>query len=141
MAFEIAPQPGDRGEDGDRHDGRDEPGGDLIRQPLDRRAGALGRSHHLHDPRQHRVGPDPLGAQGQRPAAIDRAARHDVPRPLGHRDRLARHHRLVEPRPALAHHAIDRHPCPGAQAQQVAGRHLGDRDRFLDPVPEPHGGR
>ena len=33
------------------------------------------------------------------------------------------HHGAVQ----AHHHTIDRHPCPGAQAQQVAGRHLGDR--------------
>ena len=32
--------------------------GDLVGQPLDRRAGALRLGHHLHDLREHRVAAD-----------------------------------------------------------------------------------
>ncbi len=46
----------------DRDDRRHEPGGHGVGQALDRRAGALGLTHQLDDPGQHRVAADPLGA-------------------------------------------------------------------------------
>ena len=54
-------------------DQRHEPRRHLIGQPLDRRARALRRSHHLHDLREQRVAPDLVGAHDEAAALIERA--------------------------------------------------------------------
>ena len=53
--------PCDERDDRDQHDGRDEPAGDHVGQPLNRRAAALGFADHADDLRQQRVRADPLG--------------------------------------------------------------------------------
>ena len=60
--------------DGDGDDGGHEPAGDLIGQPLDRRAAALRLGDHLHDPREQRVAADLLGAHDERAGLVERAA-------------------------------------------------------------------
>ena len=52
--------------DGDSDDGRHEPRGDPIGEPLDRRAAALRLADHPHDLREQRVAADALGPHHQR---------------------------------------------------------------------------
>ena len=110
---------------GERHERhrdhrRHEPAGDLIGQPLDRRAAALRLRHHLHDLRQQRVAADLVGAHHEAAAAVDRAADHARVFFLGHRHGFAGHHGFIERGAALQHDAVDRHLVAGAHAQAVA---------------------
>ena len=58
-------------------DGRHEPRGDRVGEPLNRRAAPLRLADHPDDLREQRVGADALGAHQERSAgAVDRAARH-----------------------------------------------------------------
>ena len=50
------------GHAGDRQHDEHEPGRDPVGEPLDRRAAALRLGDHRDDPRQQRLGADPLGA-------------------------------------------------------------------------------
>ncbi len=61
-------RPGDKGERRHRDDRRHEPARHLVGQPLDRRARALGRAHHLYDLRDQRVAADLAGAHHERAA-------------------------------------------------------------------------
>ena len=62
-------RPGGKGDERHRDHRRHEPAGDLIGQPLDRRAAALRVRHHLHDLRQQRVAADLVGAHHEAAAA------------------------------------------------------------------------
>ena len=66
--------PDEERDDGDGDDGGHEPGGDPVGHPLDRCAGALRLGDHLHDPGQHRVAADLVGAHDQRPGLVQGAA-------------------------------------------------------------------
>ena len=91
-------RPDDERDDRDDDDDRDEPTGDVIREPLNRRARTLRLADHAHDLSQQRLGADTLGFHDERSGAVDGAARHLAARPFFHRDRLARHHRFVNRR-------------------------------------------
>ena len=68
-------RPGREGDQRHRDHRRHEPAGDLIGQPLDRRARALRLRHHLDDLRQHRVAADLVGAHHEAAGLVERAAR------------------------------------------------------------------
>ena len=69
-------RPGGKGDERDRDHRRHEPAGDLVGQPLDRRAAALRLRHHLHDLRQQRVAADLVGAHHEAAGGVERAADH-----------------------------------------------------------------
>ena len=82
----------------------------------------------MHDPREHRVGADLLGAHDEATGAVDRAADHawprrsfstgiDSPVTIDSSTALA----------ALDHHAVHRHAVAGADAQAIADMHLLER--------------
>ena len=116
-----APQPpGDERERGDRDHRRHEPAGDLVGQPLDRRARALRLGHHLDDARQHRLLADLLRAHDEAAAAVERAADHLGPGLLLDRQRLAGDHALVDGARPFDHLAVDRHAVARPHAQPIA---------------------
>ena len=106
------------------NDGRHEPGRNLIGQPLNWRAAALGLGHHLHDLREHGVAPDLVGAHDEAARLVHRAADHLVTDALGHGHRLARHHRLVDRAAPFEDGAVHRNALAGTHAQAVARGHL-----------------
>ena len=111
--------PDDERRDGDDDDGRDEPGGHPVGHPLDGSAGTLGLGDHLHDPGQHRVATDPLGAQDQRAGLVDGAADDAVVGVLGDGHRLAGHQGLVDRGAAFLDDAVDRDLLARADAEPV----------------------
>ena len=121
-------RPGGEGDERRRDHGRHEPAGDLIGQPLDRRAAALRLRHHLHDLRQQRVAADLVGAHDEAAGAVERAADHACVLLLGHRHGFAGHHGFVERGAAFEHDAVDRHLVAGAHAQAVADRDGVERE-------------
>jgi hypothetical protein len=72
------------------------------------------------------LGAHALGAHHEAARAVDRGAHHARSGLLGHRDRLARHHRLVDRRGALEHDAVDRDLLARPHAQPVADLHAGE---------------
>jgi len=98
----------------------DEPGGNGIREPLDRRTAALRFGDHLNDARQHRIRPDFLGAHDQASGAVDSTADRLVTRRFLHRHGFAGHHGFVDRATTLDHHAVDRHAVAWAHAQAIA---------------------
>ncbi len=116
--------PDDEGDESDDHYRRYEVTGDEIGQLLDGCAAALGLGHHLHDLREHRVGPDPLGLHDQAAGAVHGGADDAIARILLHRDGLAGDHRFVHRARALDHLAVHGNLLTGAHAQAVAGPDL-----------------
>ena len=124
------------GEGQQRHDdhGRHEPAGDLVGQPLDRRAAALRFGDELHDLRQHRVAPDLPRLDDERAALVHGAAddlRADL---LRHRHGLAGDHQLVDGAAALHDRAVDRHLLARAHAQPVADVDAVELHLLFGPV-------
>ncbi len=92
-----APESNHGHEDHQRH----EPAGDAIRQTLDRRPAALGIGNHLDDAGKHRVAADLLCLDDEPARPVDGPADDAVADLLCQRHRLARHHRLINGRPAF----------------------------------------
>lgn len=86
----------------------------LLDQPLDAGQGGVG---------PHGVDPHPEGGVGR-----DGARDHPVSRAFRRRARLAGNHRLVDLGFALRHHAVRRHPAPGAHEDDVIDLQSVDRD-------------
>ena len=123
----LGPKPGPGAERDQRHDDNDwhEPAGNLIGQPLDRRARALRVRHHLHDLGQQRVAADLLGAHDEAAGLVERAGDDLAAGFLGDGHGFAGHQRFVERGPAFEDDAIHRHlltrtyPQPVADGQRV----------------------
>ena len=115
--------------DGD-HRGH-EPAGHDVGEPLDRRTRALRFRDHGHDAGKHGLGPHAVGAEDEGAGAVDRAADHAVAGPLGHRHRLAGHHRFVDGAAALLDNAIDRHAVARPHAEQIARMDPIERDLLI----------
>ncbi len=116
--------------------GRDEPGHDPVDGPLDRWLRALRRADQPRDLGQRGVGAQPVGADEQGAVGVQRPAGHPVADDPLDRDRLAGEHRLVDGAAALDHDAVDRHPFPWADPDQVACGHLGERHLHLAAVTD-----
>ena len=113
-------RPGGEGEQRDRDHRRHELAGDLVGQPLDRRAAALRLGDQLHDLRQHGVAPDLARLDDERAGLVHGAADDVGADLLGDRHRLARDHRLVDGAAAFDDDAVDRHLLARAHPQAVA---------------------
>ena len=127
-------RPGGKGDHRRRDHQRHEPAGDLIGEPLDRRARALRLRHHLHDLREQRVAADLVGAHDEGAALVDRAGDHVRALLLRHRHGFAGDQRLVDRRAALQHLAVDRHLVAGPHAQAVADLDLVERNFFVAAI-------
>ena len=121
-------EPRDERDHGRRQHRRDEPGRNLVGQPLNRSAAALRVAHHLHDLRQQSFAAHALGAHQQPAGAVHRGADNFVAGALFHRHGFARHHGLVHRAEAVEHHAVHRNLLAGTHAQLVADLHLLERD-------------
>ena len=128
------PGPGGEGEQRDGDHRRHEPAGDLVGEPLDRRARALRLRHHLHDLRQQRVAADLVGAHHEAAGLVERAGDDLGAGLLGDRHRFAGHQRFVERGAAFEDDAVDRHLFAGPHAQAVADREAVDRDLLVGAV-------
>ena len=126
--------PGREGDQGGRDHQRHEPAGDLVGEPLDRRARALRLRHHLHDLRKQGVAADLVGAHDEGAALVDRAADHARALFLGDRHRFAGDEQFVDRRAAFQHVAVDRHLVARPHAQTVADLNLIERDFLVAAV-------
>ena len=125
------PQPDDEGEHRNRQHRRHEDRRDLVGEPLNGRAAALGFGHHVHDLPEQRVAADALGAHDETAGAVDGAAGHLVADGLFHRERFAGDHGFLDAGVAFDDHAIDGHLVAGHHAQLVADLHLVERDFLI----------
>ncbi len=107
---------------------RHEPAGDLIGEPLDRRARALRVGDHLHDLRQQRVAADLVGAHDKTARLVQRARDHARTLLLGDGQGFAGHQGFVECGTAFEDLAVDRNLLARPHAQFVAGREGIDLD-------------
>ena len=123
--------PDQEGDDRNHHNGRNEPGGDLVGQRLDRCARPLGVGHHPDDLRQHRVAADPLGTHQQAPRAVHGCSGDLVPRDLLDRHRLAADHRFIDGTATLDNDAVNRDLFARPDAQHVVHMDMLERDVLL----------
>ncbi len=114
-----------------RNHRRHEPAGDLIGEPLDRRARALRPRHHVDDPRQHGVAADFFRTKHQAAALVDGAADHAIAFGLRHRHRFAGHHGLIDGRAAFGDDAVDGDLFAGTHPQAIADGDFLDRDILI----------
>ena len=130
-----APQPpGHERERGDRDHRRHEPAGDLVGEPLDRRARALRLGHHLDDAREHRLLADLLRAHDEAAPAVERAADHLGTGLLLDRQRLAGDHALVDRARSFDDLAVDRHAIARPHPQPIVREHLVERHFLVAAV-------
>ncbi len=127
------------GPDAERNDSRNdhggnEPAGDLIGQPLDRRARALRVRDHLHDLRQQRVAPDLVGAHHEAAGLIERARDHPATGLFGDGHGFACHQGLVERGAALENDAVHRHLLARPHPQTIADLQAVDLDLMVGTV-------
>ena len=80
----------------------------MIRETLQRRAGALRLGHQRHDLREQAVRAEPLRDDQHRAILIQRGAHHPIARGLVDRQRFAREHGFIETRAAFEDAAIHR---------------------------------
>ncbi len=124
----------------DQHDGGHEHRRHLVRQPPDRRLGALGFFHQLDDPRQGGVRAHPGGPVDQRAALVQGTGGDAVAGALGHRHRLAGEHGFVQPAAAFFHFAVHGDFLARAHPHAVAGHHLFHRNVLFAAVTQHAGG-
>ena len=139
----FRPEPGPGAERDQRHgdDNRHEPAGNLIGQPLDRRARSLRIRHHLHDLGQQRVAPDLVGAHHEPAGLVERTCDHLAAGLLGNRHGFAGHQRFVERGAAFEDDAVHRHFLARPDAQMIADRKRIDFHFMIGAiVADPAGG-
>src|SRR5712691_6757834 len=130
----TANRPSREGDQRHENDGGHEPAGNLVGKPLDRRARALRRRHHLHDPGQHGVAADSFGAHDEGSGLIERAADELRAGLLRHRHRFAGHQGLVDRGASFDQLAVDRDFLARPHPQPVADHDLIERNRLLVAV-------
>ena len=133
-------QPREERARGDDEDDRDEDLGDAIGQSLDGRLAALGPTHEVHDPGERGIASDPGRPHHERAGRVE--GRSDDLGAGGHLDRhgLAGQHAGVDRGAALDDDAVDGHPLPRPDAQQVTDRHRLERHVLFAPVGHAPGG-
>ena len=107
---------------------RDEPGRDLIGQLLYWRAGTARVTHHVHDLRKQRVGPDFVRAHQERTRLVHGAGGHAAAGCFSRRHGLPRNHRFINVRVAIGDEAIDRDLVSGLHTKNVSNLHLIQMD-------------
>ena len=127
------PHPDHEGDDRGRQHRRHEDTRDLIGEPLNRRAAALGFGNHAHDLPEQRVVTNSLRAHDKTAGSIDGAARHFVADVLFHRERFAGDHGLLHAGVTFDDHAINGNLVTRNHAQPVTDLHLVERDFMIAP--------
>ncbi len=126
--------PDDECDHRDQHDRGNEVGRDAVREPLNRRAAALGFADHSDNLREQAVVAHALGADEQAPGRVDRAAGDARSGFLRDRHRLAGDHRLVDGAVSVDDDAVDRDLLAGPDAADIADRDVAERDIALFAV-------
>ena len=133
-------RPRSEGQKGRKNHGRHEPGRDLVRQPLNGRAAALGLRHHLHDLREHRVAADLVGTHDEAARLVHGAADDPVANALGDGHGFSRHHRLVDRTSPFEDFTVDGHALSRPHAQAVADDNLIEAHILVGAIgPDPAG--
>ncbi len=101
---------------------------------MNRRAGALGVSHHRHNLRQQSVGADLFCPHQQSAGPIHRRTDQFGVSSLGHRHRFTRHHRFVDIAAPVEDCPVDRHFLAGTHPQGITGLNLIQGDIFFLPI-------
>ena len=99
-------------------------GGHLVHQPLNGRFGGLCVLHQFDNFGQHGVTPDRAHPNEHAAVSVDAAAREHSARRLGHRQRLAGEHRLIELGAAFLQHTVYRHALARQHHHAVADQQL-----------------
>ena len=121
-----------------------EPGGDRVRNRLDRRPRPAGGGHERRDASGQRLRSDAVRPHRERPGPVHGPAADLVPGAALDRDRLPGEHRFVDAGRAVEHRAVGRDVLSGTYAETVAGRDAIERDLAFLPVgvdPTRDGGR
>ncbi|MNX73993.1 hypothetical protein D3C86_1054110 [compost metagenome] len=113
-------EPDTKREQGGRHHGGHEPGGDLVHQRLDGQPRALGRFHHADDAGQHCVGAGMGHAQREAARGVQGAAGGLHAGLFFNRHGLAGQHGLVDVRTAFDDVAVQRDFFAGAHQHDIA---------------------
>ncbi len=124
-------RPDDKGDNGNDDNGRHEVASDYIGDPLDGRAGALRLGYHLDDLGKHGLGADPIGPHDETARAIERSADNLVALAFLDRDRLARHHGLVNRTAPVENLPVHRHLFARSHAQAITFEHQIQRNLFV----------
>jgi hypothetical protein len=124
-------EPEGEGEECDRHDGGDEPGGDPVGEPLDRSPGEPDLGDGREDPREDRLRPDPRGSKEEGAGRVARPPDDRVAGALLDREGLARDGRLVDPAPPLEDDPVDGDVLSRPDMDTVADPDSGDRHVLL----------
>ncbi len=132
--FRPKPSPGAKSDDRNDDHGRHEPAGDLIGQPLDRRARTLRLRDHLDDLGKQGVAPDLLGAHHETTGLIERARDHLAAGLLGDGHGFAGHQGFIEGGAALKDDAVHRHLFSRPDAQSVADNQAVDLDLVVGAI-------
>ena len=127
-------------QDGNDHHRGHENGADLIGQPLNGGAAALGVLHQLHNLREHGIGPHLGHPEAKGAGFVERGPKHGVARLLLHRQAFAREHGLVQGRVAFGDEAIGGHLFAGAHHDYVAQVHLLDGHIHFRAIGPHHAG-
>ncbi len=126
--------PGKERKDSNGHHRDHEHARHLVRHPLHRCFGPLRLGNHLHNLRQDGLRAHPLGFDDQAAGGIHRRANGVVTHPLGHRNRLARNHGLINRTCTLDDHAINGHLLARADTETVTHVYVSQRNVFLATV-------
>ena len=124
----------DESDDGDEHDGRDEPRCHEIGQTLNWRPAPLRLADHLDDPRQQRFRSDLGGGHDEAAGGVHRPADHRIADILHDRHRLAGDHRLVDGAGSFDDRAVNRDLFARPDAQPVADVNVAQVDVFLGSI-------
>ena len=132
--FRSEHRPGRKGDDRDDDDGGHEPAGDLIGEPLDRRARALRVRDHFYDLRKQGIAPDLVGAHHETTGLVERAGDYPGAGLLGDRHGFAGHQGLIESRSAFEDDPVHRYLFSRPDAQFVADLQAIDRNLMVGAI-------
>ncbi len=131
-------QPARESDHGDHEHHRHEHRRHLVHQALDRRLGCLRVFHQANDLRQHRLAAHSLRLHHEAAFGVDAAAGHARAHSLGHWERLAGQHGLVDMGLPLFDDAVGRHALAGSHHESIPGQHFGQRQVGLGAVGLHH---
>ena len=134
-------EPHHKGENGNNHHRGHKNGADLIGQPLNGGAAALGVLHQLYNLGEHGVGPHFGYPEAERARFVEGRAEYRVAGFLLHGQALAGEHGLVHGRMAGFDEAVGGHFLAGTHQHKVVELHLFDGHVDFLAVGPHHPGR